>query len=154
MIFSQSAEQVMNGTKTQTRRPLKPDDRLTSYVRNVPVLPTIFNDRMNRVRYQVGRTYAVQPGRSQKSIGRIRIDRIRVEKLFQMKYRDMIAEGMLPEEYDEEVDGEPLAKDYFVGFLRAWNRMYDRSSPYRSAHDPEVIVLEFEVVEDYREREE
>jgi hypothetical protein len=151
MIFSQSAEQVMNGTKTQTRRVLKPDDRLTSYVRGVPVLPTIFNDRMNRVRYRVGKTYAVQPGRSQKSIGRIKINRIRVEKLFEIRYKDMIAEGILPEDYDEEKMGEPTAKDYFIGFLQTWNRLYDRSSPYRSAHNPEVIVLEFEVVEDYRE---
>jgi hypothetical protein len=154
MIFSTGADAVLDGKKTQTRRPLKPDDRLTSYVRGTPVLPTIFNDRMNRVRYQVGRTYAVQPGRSQKSLGRIRVNRIRVEKLFEMRYKDMIAEHILPEDYDHERLGLPTAKDFFVGFLQAWNRMYDRSSVYRSPHNPEVIVLEFEAVEDYRERKE
>lgn len=49
MIFKPDlASKVLSGEKTQTRRPLK-------------------------YRYEAGRTYAVQPGRGKRAVGRIRV---------------------------------------------------------------------------------
>lgn len=67
MIFFHTADKVLSGEKTQTRR-LKGN-------------------------YAVGKTYSVQPGRGKKAVARIRITLIRREDVRWICYNDVLAEG-------------------------------------------------------------
>ena len=71
MIFQHTWERVLSGDKTQTRRIVKWDESLVR-----PPLTVITPDR---AKYQVGKTYAVQPARTKKGIARIQITGIRHE---------------------------------------------------------------------------
>lgn len=74
MIFHPDlAEKVMAGAKTQTRR---------AYFGKHQPFP-----------YAIGKTYAVQPGRCQKSIGRILIAMVEVVRLHDLTETDALAEG-------------------------------------------------------------
>jgi hypothetical protein len=46
-----------------------------------------------RTKWQVGKSYAIQPGRRKKSVGRIEITEIYQERLGQMTAEDALAEG-------------------------------------------------------------
>lgn len=87
MIFAHTWEKVLSGKKSQTRRLRLPDY-------NTP--------------YRVGKTYAVQPGRGQKAVGRIEIVSIRQEDVRHISQEDVIAEG-----YDR------------LGFFLTWTKMHD-----------------------------
>ena len=65
MIFQHTWKLILEGKKTETRRPVKPGER------------TLFSDDTNtlmvlgangRVKWEVGKTYAVQPGRGMPTI--------------------------------------------------------------------------------------
>lgn len=72
MIFRpELAEMVVDGIKTQTRRPTKGKP----------------------CRYAVGQTYAVQPGRGKHSVGRITIEAVRLVTLDPLTGEDAQAEG-------------------------------------------------------------
>lgn len=74
MIFSPDlAEKILNGEKTQTRRPSK--------------------DGICDCRYTAGRTYAIQPGRGRKAVGRIRILETSLVPLGSITTADAHAEG-------------------------------------------------------------
>jgi hypothetical protein len=63
---------ILAGKKTQTRRPRRGEEEC---------------------RYQVGRSYAVQPGRGMESVGRILITDVREELLHELTQPDAIREG-------------------------------------------------------------
>jgi len=88
------------------------------------------------VKWEVGRTYAVQPGRGKKAVGRIRITKIRREKLQAIRVPDILAEGVL---YSEK------ARSHYVPFVFLWDSIYKK--PYRWEDNPEVWVREFELAE-------
>lgn len=71
MIFrAESAQKIVRGEKTQTRR------------------------RVNGVcRYRVGQDYSVQPGRAKREIARILVTGIRRERLGEIGHRDARDEG-------------------------------------------------------------
>lgn len=71
MIFQHTWEQVLAGTKTQTRRIAK------------GASPP----------WRVGRSYAVQPGRGKHAVGRILVTDVRREPLGRLSARDARAEG-------------------------------------------------------------
>ena len=105
MIFSPLlADKVMSGEKTVTRRPVKGEAAC---------------------RYQVGRTYAVQPGRGKKSIGRIAISSVHKEPLGNAT-REARAEGF----HD------------FDAFRNYWAGLYGNFNP-----DQAVWRIAFELVE-------
>lgn len=83
MIFSgELADKVLDGTKTQTRRPV------------VWSTPTI----AYACRYQVGRTYAIQRKRGTHGVGpRIRVLDARMVDVFTISRDDAIAEGFTDE---------------------------------------------------------
>lgn len=60
MIFQHTWEHVLNGTKTQTRRIVKPNER------QVATEFAVVTD--DRAVYEVGKTYAVQPGRGKRAV--------------------------------------------------------------------------------------
>lgn len=103
MIFTPDlAEKILSGEKTQTRR------------RRTGANPT--NARGGWVddpcRYKVGRTYAVQPGRGQKAIARIRILSVTAEAMCDMTEADALAEGFADRQ----------------GFVDWWLERYGRGS--------------------------
>lgn len=81
MIFSGGlCEKVLNGSKTQTRRPVKLAS--TSAAPDVKPCP-----------YKVGQTYAVQPGRGQHALGRILVKKVDRVAVCVISTTDAIAEG-------------------------------------------------------------
>ena len=84
MLFKPDlVEKILVGEKTQTRRPRHGDN------------PT--GERGGWIdepcRYKVGKTYAVQPGRGKKAVGRIRVLRVTPEAMCDMTEDDVRAEG-------------------------------------------------------------
>ncbi len=127
MIFAQGnhCEQILAGTKTQTRRRVKKGD---TYLRSSNGSECTSVGTVAGVgRYTVGGTYAVQPGRGKKSVGRIEITKIRHEKVSDISDSDLKAEGGYTR--DE--------------YLALWRKMYNV--------DPQTAmcwVLDFKVVKD------
>jgi len=122
MIFQYTWPQVILHEKTATRRIVSADEVAIRAMNNKIVAVK----KKGRVKWRIGATYAVQPGRGQTQVARIRLVRITRQQLNKISNREAQAEG-------------------FAGrreFLRTW----------RLIHGPEsdrvpVWVLEFEVCE-------
>lgn len=84
MIFSGGlCEKVLDGTKTQTRRPVKGT-----------------GDAEQACQYQVGKTYAVQPGRGKHALGRILVLSVENVNVAAINEADARAEGFAhPDEF-------------------------------------------------------
>jgi hypothetical protein len=124
MIFQHTWASVLNGTKTQTRRLVKPGQELTL----VGLWPTTGTPRYGvtaglRMIYAEGQTYAVQPGRGQKSVARVRITNIRREDVRAISETDAKAEGF----------SSPSQ------FLRVWCEMHDKPALYPT--DEGMLIL-------------
>jgi hypothetical protein len=116
VIFARDlAEKIVRGEKTQTRR-LRHGENSTGK-------PGGWVDEP--CRYKVGRTYAVQPGRGAKSIGRIRILSVTPQAFCDMTKDDVLAEGF----------------QTHSAFAARWLSMYGKGSWL----DP-VWRIEFELV--------
>lgn len=151
MIFKQW-QQVLDGTKTQTRRLVSGFDRLGLHDYGVEKVETVmqrFRDRdwpcrygIWRLKWVVGRTYAVQPGRGKKAVGCFRITEVRQERLQDISEEDAIAEGW-PEHLElfPEVNREWKTREWF---RRLWDDIHKKSGT-RWEDDPEVWVLTFEM---------
>jgi len=85
MIFlPDSVALILSGAKTQTRRPTKEGD-------------SIYRGRIGRggrLLWEVGRTYAVCPGRGKRAVCRIRITEIRCRRVCDISDKDVPAEGL------------------------------------------------------------
>lgn len=163
MIFKQW-QQVLDGTKTQTRRLAKSRDYLGWHLFSDGLyLQTIFRWKTTYEErgipegyyyplYSARRTYAVQPGRGKKAVGYICITGIRRERIQDIIDVDAMAEGIY-EWYKQTQDfdmgwsywlpvGNSGAAQQFPGL---WNDIYKKPGT-RWVDNPEVWVLEFEVV--------
>ncbi len=106
MIFTLfHATQVIDGIKTQTRRPRRSGD--TRYGAD----PISQVRRNGRLVYAVGRIYAVQPGRGKAAICHIQILKIRLQRLADITDRESVAEGF---------NGR-------AGFFAGWRALYPHS---------------------------
>jgi len=124
MIFKDKlCQKVLDGTKTQTRRLVKDGDSFTHWP-----MACVFGK--TRLRFRENQTYAVQPGRGKKAIGRIGIVKIRKECLNAITYDDAQAEGV----------GRSIA-----AFAELWDSIHPKGKRWED--NPEVWVLEFELVE-------
>ncbi len=132
MIFKDDlCQKVLDGTKTQTRRLVKIGEY--KYVRlNGEVFEVC--DSNNRLKWHVGNSYAVQPGRGKKAVGRIGIIKIRIEPLNAITHDDAQAEGV----------GRNLA-----AFANLWDSIHPKGK--RWADNPEVWVLDFELARQLEE---
>lgn len=140
-------EKILIGEKVQTRRPVKDGDQ--HLPRNKDPHGPIGIYRNKRLMWEVGRTYAVQPGRGKKSVGRIELLKIQREDVRTINHQDAIAEGF---------GDNPIPR---LGFLDVWREFYDASFKYpialgfgaaiagRPADKYQGWVLEFKLVEIY-----
>lgn len=90
MQFAHTWEKVLSGEKTQTRR-IHRDHYSGSFANGV--YQAVYNTLTGYPVWEVGCTYAVQPGRGQKSVGRIRILEIREVNALHISPADVQAEG-------------------------------------------------------------
>ena len=81
---------ILEGRKTQTRRPVKLGD-LSSTGADADTI--LWLTRCGRLKWRVGETYAVQPGRNKPSVARITLLRIRREDVRDISLSDALAEG-------------------------------------------------------------
>lgn len=91
MMIFHTWQKVLNGSKTQARRVVKPGECIMyddDEGRYEWVLTA--NDR---VKWQVGRTYTVQPARTAKGIARIKVTGLRREWVENISEEDVKAEG-------------------------------------------------------------
>ena len=123
VIFTpEHVQMIVEGRKTQTRRVVKSGEELRQW--------------------EVGRTYAVQPGRGKPAAARIRITSIRQERLRDISEDDVVAEGHnLVRWASEGPEGWPATAEYAA----TWDRINTRKGT-RWADNPLVWVLDFEVV--------
>jgi hypothetical protein len=139
MIFKQH-ELVLDGTKTQTRRVVK-DSEFEQYFHSGMFGVPKYNDdwivrvKNPRLKWEVGKYYAVVPKRGKPGIGRIRLTEIRRERLQDITEEDAKAEGC-------EWDYFTAREDYRL----LWESINKRKGT-RWEDNPEVWVLTFEVVE-------
>lgn len=118
MIFAHTLDRVLGGEKWQTRRVIKADEQLTRTDGKVRVeVPG------KRVVYEVGKSYAVQPGRGKHAVARIVLTGIRRESVAAISNFDAAAEGYRSRE----------------AFLKTWHAIHGD----RANLQDEVWVLEF-----------
>ena len=176
MIFNQWA-QVLDGTKTQTRRPVKegelsweaprsairgvgtPKMALSSYLldRGYIYTSVLLANQLLRWKWRVGRTYAVQPGRGKKAVGRTPpIKAIRGERLGAISAEDCRAEGIAERHFDiTQSNGVVFWVDRYVcpictrqhewerdAYACLWNDIYGKGA-WERMKDDDVWVLDF-----------
>lgn len=88
MIFRHTWEKVLSGEKTETRRLIGPRDvDCTDY------FPSAVMTDMCRIKYQVGKFYAVQPGRGKPGVAQIQMLDIYAEDVRSITENHVKAEG-------------------------------------------------------------
>ena len=123
MIFQHTAQWVLDKSphtgraKTQTRRPAKSGDHIVTASPHDNTIVAV--ERNGRLLYEVGRTYAVQPGRGKRSLGRIRLRGIRREER-----AGNIAQG------DARAEGFATPDD----FRSVWANLYNRDGLERPCY--------------------
>jgi uncharacterized protein YhfF len=147
--FGKTIDKVLNGTKTATSHLVKQQrghslpyevsrshrDGTIYLVGDVVYQGAEWDDIRIRPRYAVGKDYAIQPGRGQKSVGRYRITAIE-------RYD---VRTITPEQVKAEGFGDKWE------FLKVWTSMHDPSvrfidchidgaSPWISAVDDQIIA--------------
>lgn len=125
MIFSHTLELVLSGVKMQSRRLKKPTHHLI--VQGDLVRVESITTRGRRIMYQVGKTYAVQPGRTQKAVAYIRLTGLREETVQDISEADARAEGFESRE----------------AFFAAWHTIHGQKAKLTAR----VWVLTFQLYE-------
>jgi len=145
MIFKQW-KQVLSGQKTQTRRPVKDGDEASyQWLLGGQRGPLLSIQRNGRLWLKVGGSYAIQPGRGEKAVGRIRIAGLRRERVQDISGEDAKAEGA-----GAMVKYSPGLHHYSLGYRNGFKVLWDsiyKKAPHRWENNPEVWVVEFEVEE-------
>lgn len=144
MIFRQW-QQVLDGTKTQTRRAVKPGQFesgrqvIGGYLQHTAETTSIrYQSAINRpVRdlYRVGNSYAVVPKRCESSVGRIKICSLRAEFLQEITEADARSEGV------ESVEA----------YRQLWGSINGKTKGARWEDNPFVWVITFECVTGHHE---
>lgn len=106
MIFQYTWQQVIDGSKTKTRRIALPAEYFFTtyqgygqYVHDMtPPISQILEvySPSGRLQWRVGKSYAVQPGRGKKAVARITLTSIHLERLQDITEEDARAEGFAP----------------------------------------------------------
>lgn len=130
MIFKET-HHLIPERKWQTRRPVKPGEHAIMSLDDPTKIFSVIGAN-GRLKWQVGKDYAIQPGRGKKSIGRTPpILAIRREGLQEISLKDLQAEMGQP--------GWGWGLVYF--FIELWDGLYRK--PHRWEDDPDVWVLDW-----------
>lgn len=122
--------------KTETRRPCKRNEFIIFLPpNNVATIKTLFKNLRSRVKWQVGRTYAIQPGMYQPSIGRIQILHLWREPLTSITRGGAVREGF----------------SSIQDFQSTWIELYGKKGKFSWYTNPDVWGICFKVVEVYRD---
>jgi hypothetical protein len=135
MIFTpDSIQMIENGTKTQTRRPVK--EHAEGTWMELGKITEVVTSKAS-IKWGVGRTYAIQPGRGKKSVGRIKLTSIACERVCDITDEDAIKEGVEQMRYKSEIIGHKFTiKDHQYSamggmpreaFLKGWKHLYPKS---------------------------
>lgn len=150
MIFKQ-IEEILNGKKTQTRRVVKDCETLLLEVDN---RTTVYTN--NRIKWQVGRTYAVVPKRGAATYihngnpTRIRITNIRKEPLQEITLKDARAEGIWLDGdcwHTSVMPARMIWSDPRSAYQNLWKAI-NKTRGARWEDNPTVFVIDFELVEE------
>lgn len=135
MIFQHMLNQVLDGSKTQTRRTALPlSDGTDSFDCDLLAFPngvkTAYRGKVGqtrwRVLWQVGKDYAVVPKRGQKQVARIRVLDLKHEDVRSISAEDAIAEGWLYNPIQQAYMVDPV-----LWYLRLWAILYDKAANVR-----------------------
>jgi len=142
MLFQHTWKYVLEGKKTQTRRLVQEGDAAESDDSGAYVIRVTRRGEHgpSKTVYEVGQSYAVQPGRGQKSVTRIRVTGLRRERLQDMSQADAQQEMPVASPLADVSDGQWALKS----FQETWNTMYHQPGQ-RWQDNPEVWVIEFEL---------
>lgn len=123
MIFQHTIDKVLDGSKCQTARLVKPGQWLweNEFVMT-PAPDGVMVDEngqvLSRVVYQVGKTYAAQPGRGKPAVARIRIESIARQDVREISAPSARREGF----------------DTWMEFLDVWIAMHDKQMVNKWEH--------------------
>jgi hypothetical protein len=109
MIFQYSYQLILEDKKTETRRLIGPDEKLLDNPKRI--------EANGRTKWQVGHSYAVQPARGKRAVGRIRMIAISIQALGHINAEEALAEGF------QTLDA----------FRQAWIQIH-------GCFDPELVV--------------
>lgn len=120
MIFQHTLNKVLDGRKTQTRRRIGPNDSADRDDNGV-----ITAVRVNgRLKWAVGRTYAIVPARGKPSVARMRITAL----------------GQAPVQAITEADAQAEGYTGREAFLASWTRIHGEA-----AQDAAAWIVYFEL---------
>lgn len=137
MLFKpELCEKILSGAKTMTRRLVKSGEWLTTRPKMGGGQVKVVYDANRKTKWEVGRSYAIQPGRGVAAVGRFTLLDIRRERLQDISEADAIAEGVTP---FRTPTGGLL---YVPAFASLWNEI---NGPGSFGDNPEVWALTFEV---------
>lgn len=125
MIFAHMLDQVLDGSKTQTRRLAKPRDEFFLEELGDPAAVMHRGVSQYRLLWQVGKDYAVCPGRGKKQVSRIRVLDLRHEDVRSISVEDAKAEGWAFNPL------QPYTADPVLWYLRLWAMMHDKRANVR-----------------------
>jgi hypothetical protein len=187
MIFQHTWQQVLNGTKTQTRRLVTPrlnharpgtvltydavlpenigyeydilavhsrTEKVGGWLTGSYAIETEFSDYL---KWQVGRTYAVQLGRGEKAIARIEITGIRREDVRNITMTDTHAEGFnmrgsfwqtWTQMHDYNVYREMNVRDFELSRTIMANKFWIEKMSKQPSRLYDAWVLEFELAKE------
>jgi len=142
MLFIYTIDQVLNGTKTNSRRVVQPGE--------YPVFDESGNiievrKANGRLKWKVGKTYGAQPGRGQKAVARIRITGIRKEHVQDITPQDAYDEGIRLSIFTivhDNWDVIEKLEQYRREFSQLWDSVH---GPGAWEANPEVWCLSFEL---------
>jgi hypothetical protein len=148
MIFQHTWEDVLSGKKTQTRRLWVDTDHTwiggyregDQYPNGSRSTYTEICRKDGVVRYAVGKTYAVQQGRSKPAIARIKVVGLWRERVQEISAQDAIRELAYQHVYDD-------AQGYIWSFRVLWDQVH-KVKGTRWEDNPIVTCIEFELVQD------
>lgn len=131
MIFQHTHELVMSGAKTESSRIAKDGETFAV----VDGKPTVFT-ASGRIKYQVGQVRAVQPARTAKGIGLVRITGIEDKSP---------VDRCTLESAGREVGMEPCLYAYYK-FMEIWNSIHGMGLKKTFSRGPLVWRIRFEVI--------
>ena len=137
MQFKLELIQAMrDGHKKQTRRVKRRNEELIEFgdlptVVVVDYSPPEWRMEVVRLKWQVGRRYVIQPGRGKKAAGSFECVGLREERLWDIKWIDVVREGIQP----------PIGTDFVdCGFIELWDSIAKVGE--RWADNPPVWVID------------